>query len=146
MGVLVVHIRRMRVGMRCRRMAVPMAVTACGHDRMRVDMVPVVVDVGMFMFQRLVAVLVSVVFGQMQCHTHKHQKATEHHQPSCSALSQAPRRQRPHEGRKRENRARTGRTKGPLGQQIKPQAQAIACCTDGKQSQHRCKRRQRLTE
>ena len=94
MGVLVVHIRRMRVGMRCRRMAVPMAVTACGHDRMRVDMVPVVVDVGMFMFQRLVAVLVSVVFGQMQCHTHKHQKATEHHQPSCSALSQAPRRQR----------------------------------------------------
>jgi len=115
MGVLVVHIRRMRVGMRCRRMAVPMAVTACGHDRMRVDMVPVVVDVGMFMLQRLMAVLVSVVFGQMQCHTHKHQKAPEHHQPSCRAFSQAPSDQRPHEGRKTRKPSPYGPRQRPFG-------------------------------
>ena len=44
-------------------------------------MVPIVMAVGMLVFQRFVRVLVSVALGQVQHHACEHERAAQQHQP-----------------------------------------------------------------
>ena len=45
-------------------------------------MVPVIMAVGVFVFQRFVCVLVSVALCQMQPHSGQHERPTQQHQPT----------------------------------------------------------------
>ena len=89
-------------------------------------MVPIVVPVSMFMLQHFVCVLVTMAFRQVQCHSRQHQYAAQQHQPSGGAFPEAEGRGSANEGREGEHRARARRTKRPLGQKVKAQAQAVA--------------------
>ena len=62
MAMLVVQVRHMGVLMRHRFMPVLVAVWARGHRVMPVNVVPIVVGVGMFVFQSFVKVLVLMGF------------------------------------------------------------------------------------
>ena len=68
---------------RNRLMRVPVAVTALRHHVVGVGVVPVIVAVGMFMFQCLVRMLMPVALSQMQEHTCQHKTAPQQHEPAC---------------------------------------------------------------
>ena len=63
----------------------PVRVTVLAGRQRVVPMVvvPVVVAVRMFMFHRVVRVVVVVRFGQVQQHTGEHQTAAGDHHPAC---------------------------------------------------------------
>ena len=61
-------VRHMGMRVAHRRVPMRMAVCASWHGLMRMQMVPVVMRVGMLMFQRLVLMFVAVRLKQMQHH------------------------------------------------------------------------------
>ena len=83
MRMLVVRIRKMGVAVGDGQMAMPVHVFATGHSRwIVVVLVMHVIDpmhMGVAVFQRGVVVRVPMMFGQMQCYSHGHQKPS--HQP-----------------------------------------------------------------
>ena len=81
MGVQMVRIGHMRMGMLHRRVAVPMTVRASRHRLVRVQVMPVIMPMGVFMRDGLVGVAVFVRFGQVQQHAHCHQRAAPRHDP-----------------------------------------------------------------
>lgn len=97
-------------------------------------MVPVVMAVGMLMFQYLVRVLVSVAFRKMEHYTRQHEHSAQQHQPSGGALSDGEGHGSTNEGCECEHRARSRRAKRPLGQKVKAQAQAITRSSHGEKS------------
>lgn len=103
-----------------------MAVAALWHRVVGVQMVSVIVAVGVFMFQHFVRVLVPMALRQVQRHADQHERPTQQHQPSGGAFPEAEGRGSANEGREGEHRARARRTKRPLGQKVKAQAQAVA--------------------
>lgn len=70
MGVQMVRIRHMRMCMLHRRVAVPMTVRARRHRLVSVQVMPVIMQMGVFMRDGLVGVDVFVRLGQVQQYAH----------------------------------------------------------------------------
>lgn len=68
MPVLMVDIRRVRVGMGDRLMDVHVAMAPAGHHFMRVRMVSIVMSMGVLMLHWVMRMLMPVALGQMQNH------------------------------------------------------------------------------
>lgn len=88
MPVLMVCVGCMRVGMDRGVVRVAMAVAALRGLVVPMQMVPVVVRVGVFVFDCVVCMLVQVAFGQVQRHARKHEHAASHHEPSCGPITE----------------------------------------------------------
>lgn len=83
MAVPVVGVWHMGVAVRDRRVLVPMAVGARGHGVVYMGVVPIVVPVGMFMFQCVVGVLVGMGFRQVQHNPQQHHHTGSDHQSAA---------------------------------------------------------------
>ena len=121
-----VHVRSMGMGVGHRLMGVLVAVAASWHYYVHMCMVPIVVPVSMLMLQHFVRVLVSMAFRQMEHNSCQHEHSTQEHQPPRRAFPETEGHGSTDEGREGEHRARARRTKRPLGQKVKAQAQAVA--------------------
>ena len=75
MLVRVVGVGYVRVRVPRRLVMVLVAMRAYGHRVVRVRMMPVVVRVGVLVFEFIVIVLMSVRLHQVKCDTRKHQRA-----------------------------------------------------------------------
>ena len=80
MAVRMMHIRYVRMRVPQRLMPMPMTVRIGEHRIMHMLVVPVVVAVRVFMFNRFVLMLVTVRLRQVQCHAGEHQHAACRHQ------------------------------------------------------------------
>ena len=80
--MLMVHIGSMSMSMGDRRMRVPMAVATDGHHIMGVRVVPVVMAVGVLMFQGFVRMFMPMAFSQVQEHSGQHEATPQHHEPA----------------------------------------------------------------
>lgn len=73
MRVTVMQVGEMRMRMQERFVSMPMHVRFARRIRRRVHMLVVlIVDVGVFVFEQVVGVLVAMVFGNMKPHTGGH--------------------------------------------------------------------------
>lgn len=81
MSVRVVKIRRMRVAVRLGLVTMPMAMQPCGHGGMVMGVMPIVMCVGMLVFQGFVSVFMAVGFHEMQTHARQHQESADTHTP-----------------------------------------------------------------
>ena len=75
MAMCMVRVRHMWMRVPQRLVTVPMAVRTGRHRDMHMVVVPVVVAVRVFMFRRLMSMLVSVRLREMKDHPCKHQHA-----------------------------------------------------------------------
>ncbi len=82
MSVLMMDIRRMGVGVGDRLMEVQVAVATSGHHIMGVRVVPVVMAVGVLMFQGFVRMFMPMAFSQVQEHSGQHEATPQHHEPA----------------------------------------------------------------
>ena len=73
MAVPMVCIWNMGVAVRDRLMLVPIAVGALWHGVVQMGVMPIVMPLGMFMFQCVVGMLVRMRFHEMQHNTQHHQ-------------------------------------------------------------------------
>ena len=80
MAVHMMRIRHVRMRMPRVHMPMPVTVRTGGHRIMPMLVVPVVVAVRMFMFNRFVLMPVTVRFHQVQYHAGEHQHAARRHQ------------------------------------------------------------------
>ena len=126
MRVQVMRIRHVRMGMLQGCMVVAVAVRPEGHGRVAVQMMAVIMRVGVFMRQRLMVMGMTVGLQKMQHNACQHQCATDHQHPGARAIADGKGRQRANERRKGKHRAGSPCAKGPLRQQIQPQAHAVA--------------------
>ena len=125
--VLVGHVRvRVAQGL----VSVNMAVHA-SRPGMTVSMVRIVVGVRMLVLQRFVLMLVRMTLRKMKHDASDHQCGPEEHPHTAAALAKQERHSCTDEWSECENRAGPSSTERALRQQIKPQAQAVARCSDG---------------
>ena len=146
MPMRVVLVRHMRMRVMQRLMSMDMAVRACRHRCVAMRVVAVVVNVGMFVFQRLVHMPVPMTLGQVQHDPGHHQRNPGQHPDAAAALPQGKCKCSPDEGCERENRPRARGAKGALRKQIEAQAQPVAGCADQEQRRSRPERRQGFLE
>ena len=111
----VMRIRKMRVAVRDRQVAMPVHMLASNGGCLLVVML--VVDIigpmhmGVAVFQRCVVVRVPVVFGQMQCYSHRHQNSGRQPLKGDGFTQQANREQRAKKRRNGKVGAGAGRAK-----------------------------------
>jgi hypothetical protein len=139
-------IGHMRVFMTHGFVPMPMAVVPQGQDIVGVQVVPILVRVGMFVFERFMVVGVTVRLKQMQHNPDQHQYTACAQHPSAGAATECERAQCPDERRKRKHGACTPCTKRPLREQIQAQAQPIASRANGQQGTSRQECRQWLVK
>ena len=113
---------------------------------MRVAVVTVVMPVCVFVFCRVMDVVVAVAFRQVQHDARHHQPGCGQQPPAGAALAQRKSQHCTHKGRKGKHRPRARGAKGALRQQVKTQAQAIAGGAHQQQRQCRPEARHRLTQ
>ena len=105
MAVPVMCIGKVRVGVRLRLVAVPVAVSRARSDRFVVGVAMVlVVHVFMPVLQRFVRVLMLMPFGQMDPHAQCHERARDNEPHAYRFAEQRDRNDRAEEGRDREIR------------------------------------------
>ena len=83
-----VRVRHVRMAVPLRLVPMPVAVLADGHRVVRVCVVPVVMPVRVFVFERIVLVLVCVRFRQVQHDAGQHQQAAEQHHCAERAVTE----------------------------------------------------------
>ena len=141
-----VQIRHMRVLVYQSRVPVQMAVSPLRHGLMNVIVMAIIMRMGVLMLQSLVGMLVLVRLNQVQDHSSQHQYAAQDQQHRRGALSECKSTQCANKRSKREHRARACSPEGPLGEQIKAQAQAVASGADAQQNASRQQVWQGLSE
>ncbi len=80
MAVPVVSVWHMGVAVRDSLMPMPMTVSACRHRFVQMVVMPIVMPVGVFMFQCFVGVLMCMRFHEVQHNTQHHQHTRNDHQ------------------------------------------------------------------
>jgi hypothetical protein len=106
------------MGVTQRPVPMPVAVRADGHRVVIVSVVPVVVSMRVFVLDRIVFVIVSVRFRQMQQDACEHQQAAQQHHAAERTVAEADRQCGADEGGEGEHRACARSPESALREQI----------------------------